>query len=86
MLYDRWGWLFYRYSNKNQTGNTKYFFREICKLKLPTTEMNQQNQSYYISSQFTEVNFQAFLLSLTVYIDKDRKDHSTQVEPGMAPG
>lgn len=37
--------------------------------------MNQQNQSYYISSQFTEVNFHFFFSFLTVYIDKDRKDH-----------
>lgn len=43
--------------------------------------MNQQNQSYCISSQFTEVNFEAFFF-LTVYIYKDREDHSRQVEPG----
>lgn len=55
----------------------KVFFRETCKLKPSTTEMNQQNQNYYISSQFPELNFQAFLLSHCVSLQGQRGPQQT---------
>lgn len=48
--------------------------------------MNKQNQSYYISSQSTEVNFHFFFSFLTVYIDKDRKDHKMTKKGGAKNG